>query len=304
MPKVFYLRCMISESMQRTIRWSLEEDLGSGDCTSESSLPSGLHQEGWIMAKESGIVAGLEVAQHVFQLVDDSLTCELLSADGDAVEIGQRVLRIEGPAKSILIGERLALNFIQRMSGIASRTADVMASFAGTKCAVLDTRKTTPGLREFEKQAVKIGGGTNHRMGLYDMILVKDNHVDYAGSMEQALDNVADYMQQIGRDLPVVVEVRNSEEATAAMRSRMKRKKPSGAWLVDRLLLDNHTPAEVAAMVHQWDGEIPLEASGGITPDNARSYAEAGVDFVSMGWLTHSVKGMDFSLKSTAYFNV
>ena len=294
---------MISESMERIIRWSLEEDLGSGDCTSESSLPSGMHQEGWIMAKESGVVAGLEVAQYVFQLVDESLICELLSADGDAVVSGQRVLRVEGPAKSILIGERLALNFIQRMSGIASRTFDVMASFKGTKCAVLDTRKTTPGLREFEKQAVKIGGGTNHRMGLYDMILVKDNHVDYAGTMEQALENVADYLQKLGRDLPVVVEVRNSEEASAAMHSRKKWKKPSGAWLIDRLLLDNHTPEQTAKMVEQWGGEIPLEASGGITPENARSYAEAGVDFVSMGWLTHSVKGMDFSLKSTAYFN-
>ena len=174
--------------MERLIRFALEEDLGTGDCTSESSLPEGLLQEGFIMAKENGVVAGLEVAEFVFGVVDASLTCELLAADGDAVTAGQRVLRIAGAAKSILIGERLALNFIQRMSGIASRTADIMASFAGTKCAVLDTRKTTPGLREFEKMAVRLGGGTNHRMGLYDMILVKDNHVDYAGSMAQALE--------------------------------------------------------------------------------------------------------------------
>jgi len=289
--------------MERLIRFALEEDLGAGDCTSESSLPAGLLQEGFIMAKEDGVVAGLEVAQFVFGMVDDSLTCELLAADGDAVTTGQRVLRIAGAAKSILIGERLALNFIQRMSGIASRTADIMASFAGTKCAVLDTRKTTPGLREFEKMAVRLGGGINHRMGLYDMILVKDNHVDYAGSMAQALDNVAAYMNAQNSNVPVVVEVRDAEEAAAAMAARTKWQKPSGSPLVDRLLLDNHTPEQAAAMVEQWGGTIPLEASGGITPDNARAYADSGVDYVSMGWLTHSVKGMDFSLKSSTYFN-
>ena len=289
--------------MERLIRFALEEDLGTGDCTSESSLPEGTLQEGFIMAKEDGVVAGLEVAEFVFGVVDASLTCELLAADGAAVTAGQRVLRIAGAAKSILIGERLALNFIQRMSGIASRTADIMASFSGTKCAVLDTRKTTPGLREFEKMAVRLGGGTNHRMGLYDMILVKDNHVDYAGSMAHALENVAAYMKAEQSNVPVVVEVRDADEAAAAMAARTKWQKPDGSPLVDRLLLDNHTPAEAAAMVKQWGGSIPLEASGGITPENARSYAEAGVDYVSMGWITHSVKGMDFSLKSATYFN-
>ena len=255
------------------------------------------------MAKEDGVVAGLEVARFVFDLVDSELSCELLVQDGDRVVHGDRVLRVSGNAKSILIGERLALNFIQRMSGIASRTAEIMASFEGTKCAVLDTRKTTPGLRAFEKLAVQLGGGTNHRMGLYDMILVKDNHVDYAGSMEQALANVANYLDQSNANLPVVVEVRNPAETKAAMDARSHFQKPNGKPLVDRLLLDNHTPEEVAAMVDQWGQEIPLEASGGITPENARAYAEAGVDYVSMGWITHSVKGMDFSLKSTTFFN-
>ena len=151
--------------------------------------------------------------------------------------------------------------------------------------------------------AVRLGGGTNHRMGLYDMILVKDNHVDYAGSMAQALENVAAYMKAEQSNVPVVVEVRDAAEAAAAIAAHTKWQKPDGSPLVDRLLLDNHTPAEAAAMVEQWGGTIPLEASGGITPDNARSYAEAGVDFVSMGWITHSVKGMDFSLKSATYFN-
>ena len=255
------------------------------------------------MAKEDGVVAGLEVARFVFDLVDSELACEPLVKDGDLVVQGDRVLRVSGNAKSILIGERLALNFIQRMSGIASRTAEIMASFEGTKCAVLDTRKTTPGLREFEKLAVCLGGGTNHRMGLYDMILVKDNHVDYAGSMAQALANVADYLDRLKANLPVVVEVRDPVETRAAMEARAHFQKPNGKPLVDRLLLDNHTPEEVAEMVAQWGREIPLEASGGITPENARAYAEAGVDYVSMGWITHSVKGMDFSLKSTTYFN-
>lgn len=294
---------MISQSMEQLIHFALEEDLGSGDCTSESSLPNLLSQEGFIMAKEDGVVAGLEVAQFVFGVVDASLTCELLAADGDAVTAGQRVLRVSGSAKSILIGERLALNFIQRMSGIASRTSAILASFAGTKCTVLDTRKTTPGLREFEKMAVRMGGGTNHRMGLYDMILVKDNHVDYAGSMAQALENVARYLTAKNSNVPVVVEVRDADEADAAMAARAAWKKPDGSLLVNRLLLDNHTPDQAAAMVERWGGTIPLEASGGITPDNARAYAEAGVDFVSMGWITHSVKGMDFSLKSATFFN-
>lgn len=289
--------------MERLIRFALEEDLGTGDCTSESSLPEGMLQEGFIMAKEDGVVAGLEVAEFVFGVVDASLTIELLATDGDAVTAGQRVLRVAGLAKSILIGERLALNFIQRMSGIASRTAAIMASFAGTKCAVLDTRKTTPGLREFEKMAVRLGGGTNHRMGLYDMILVKDNHVDYAGSMAQALENVAAYMKAEQSNVPVVVEVRDAAEAAAAMAARKAWQKPDGSPLVDRLLLDNHTPEQAAAMVEQWGETIPLEASGGITPDNARAYAQAGVDYVSMGWITHSVKGMDFSLKSATFFN-
>ncbi|MGA0434406.1 MAG: carboxylating nicotinate-nucleotide diphosphorylase [Flavobacteriales bacterium] len=294
---------MISSSMKRAIQWALEEDLGSGDCTSESSLPSHLEETGWIIAKEDGVVAGLAVVECVFQQVDESIRCQRLCEEGERVESGQQVMRIEGNARSILIGERVALNFLQRMSGIASRTAQVMQSLDGTKCAVLDTRKTTPGLREFEKLAVRLGGGTNHRMGLYDMILIKDNHVDFAGSMEGALEQVALYLNEENRNLPVVVEVRNAAEAQAAMEARCRWKKPSGEPLVDRLLLDNHSPEEAAKMVEQWGHAIALEASGGITPSNARAYAEAGVDFVSMGWITHSVPSMDFSLKSSHHFN-
>lgn len=294
-----YLRAMLTPEMIEMIDWSLREDLGECDHTSASSLPSGLQREGWILAKEDGVVAGLEVAEEVFKQVDAGLTTEKLCNDGDRVSIGQPVFSISGDAMRLLEGERLALNFIQRMSGIASRTAEVMDSFQGTKCRVLDTRKTTPGLRAFEKWAVRLGGGTNHRMGLYDMILIKDNHVDFAGSVESALKRVADYLQELGRDLPVEIEVRDSMEASEAMRMQARLKKPSGAELIDRLLLDNHSPAEVREQVVQWGDKIDLEASGGITPSNAREYAQTGVDFVSMGWLTHSVKCMDFSLKST-----
>jgi nicotinate-nucleotide pyrophosphorylase (carboxylating) len=294
-----YLRAMLTTEMLRMIDWSLQEDLGECDHTSASSLPEGLQREGWILAKEEGVVAGLEVAAEVFRRVSPELIIEKLSQDGDRVAYGQAVFRISGDARRILEGERLALNFIQRMSGIASRTADVMDSFQGTKCRVLDTRKTTPGLRAFEKWAVRLGGGTNHRMGLYDMILIKDNHVDYAGSVEEALNRVAKYLQELGRDLPVEIEVRDASESADAMRLQSMLCKPSGAPLIDRLLLDNHSPEEVRMQVERWGGQIDLEASGGITPSNALHYAETGVDYVSMGWLTHSVKGMDFSLKST-----
>ena len=290
---------MLTTEMERLIVFALEEDLGGGDHTSASSIPAELQREGFILAKESGVVAGLEVAKEVFRLVDAHLQCELLAADGDAVERGTRVMKITGSAIHILEGERLALNFIQRMSGIATRTGAVVASLVGTGCRVLDTRKTTPGIRAFEKWAVRIGGGVNHRMGLHDMILIKDNHVDYAGSMLAAMEGVASYLNERGLELPVVVEVRDAQETQDAMEARKRWAKPSGAPLIDRLLLDNHTPEQAALAVKKWGSEIPLEASGGITPTNARAYAESGVNFISMGWLTHSVPGLDFSLKST-----
>ena len=290
---------MLTTEMERLIVFALEEDLGGGDHTSASSIPAELQREGFILAKESGVVAGLEVAKEVFRRVDAHLHCELLAADGDAVERGTRVMKITGSAIHILEGERLALNFIQRMSGIATRTAAVVASLKGTGCRVLDTRKTTPGIRAFEKWAVRIGGGVNHRMGLHDMILIKDNHVDYAGSMLAAMEGVASYLNERGLELPVVVEVRDAQETQDAMEARKRWAKPSGVPLIDRLLLDNHTPEQAALAVKKWGSEIPLEASGGITPTNARAYAESGVNFISMGWLTHSVPGLDFSLKST-----
>jgi nicotinate-nucleotide pyrophosphorylase (carboxylating) len=299
-----YLRGMLTTEMERLIVFALEEDLGRGDHTSASSIPVDLQQEGFILAKESGVVAGLEVALEVFRRVDSTLQCVLLAQDGDAVDFGTQVMRIMGSARAILEGERLALNFIQRMSGIATRTAAVVASLDGTGCRVLDTRKTTPGIRAFEKWAVRIGGGVNHRMGLHDMILIKDNHVDYAGSMMEAMEGVAIYLNERELELPVVVEVRNAKEAAEAMEARSRWTKPSGSPLIDRLLLDNHTPEQAAQAVSEWGAEIPLEASGGITPSNAPAYGDAGVDFISMGWLTHSVPVLDFSLKSTDRIDV
>lgn len=298
-----YLRNMLSFEMMRLIEWALEEDRGECDHTSASSLPPDLEKKGWIIAKEAGVVAGLEVAKAVFALVDKDIQCDFLKSDGDRVQLGEAVCCVTGAARSILEGERLALNFIQRMSGIATRTSEVMASLSGTKCQVLDTRKTTPGIRAFEKWAVVLGGGANHRMGLYDMILIKDNHVDFAGSMEDALSRVKSYLEALGRDLPVVVEVRNAQEAAEAMNARTQWMKPSGLPLIDRLLLDNHTPDEARKMVAVYGDHIPLEASGGITPENARDYALAGVDFISMGYLTHSVPSLDFSMKSSIQGN-
>lgn len=284
--------------MQSLITLALDEDLGRGDHTTASSVPAGLRREGVIRAKESGVVAGVEVALRVFQTVDPTLEVSVIRQDGERIQTGEEVLRVRGAAQSILMGERLALNFMQRMSGIATRTAEVVGQLEGTKCRVLDTRKTTPGLRAFEKWAVRIGGGMNHRMALDDMILIKDNHVDYAGSMQKALEGVHRYVHAEALTVPVVVEVRDEREADEALAASDRWKKPDGSPLVDRLLLDNHTPEQAAQQVNRLKARIPLEASGGITPGNARAYAEAGVDFVSMGWLTHSVPSLDLSLKS------
>ncbi len=284
--------------MMALIDLALDEDLGRGDHTTASSVPEGLQREGVIRAKETGRVAGVEVAVKVFERVDPTLQCDVLRPDGAPIAPGDEVLRVRGAARSILMGERLALNFMQRMSGIATRTADVVQLLEGTRCRVLDTRKTTPGLRAFEKWAVRIGGGVNHRMALDDMILIKDNHVDYAGSMTAALEGVHRYVEAEGLAIPVVVEVRDEAEADEALAASQRFARPDGTPLVARLLLDNHSPEQAAAQVARLSGQIPLEASGGITPENARAYAEAGVDFVSMGWLTHSVPSLDLSLKS------
>lgn len=281
--------------MLRMLDWALEEDLGAGDCTSNSSVPEGLVHEGFILAKEEGVVAGIEVAREVFKRVDPEVVFEAKVADGDAVSVGDVVIRIQGNARSILASERLALNFMQRMSGVATTTRKAMEVLAGTPTRVLDTRKTTPGLRAFEKWGVRLGGGVNHRMGLYDMILIKDNHVDYAGSMTAALAGVQAYFEGGEPRVPVVVEVRSMSELNEALAAS-----EAEGLKLERLLLDNFTPAQVEEAVVHVAGRLPLEASGGIELSNLRAYGEAGVDFVSMGALTHSVKSLDLSLKTTS----
>ena len=279
--------------MLRMLDWALEEDLGRGDCTSNSSVPATLSHEGFILAKEAGVVAGIEVAREVFKRVDPEVVFEAKVADGDAVAVGDVVIRIQGNARSILASERLALNFMQRMSGVATTTRKAMDVLAGTPTRVLDTRKTTPGLRAFEKGGVRLGGGVNHRMGLYDMILIKDNHVDYAGSMTAALAGVQAYFESGEPRVPVVVEVRSMSELNEALAAS-----EAEGLKLERLLLDNFSPVQVKEAVAHVAGRLPLEASGGIDLSNLRAYGEAGVDFVSMGALTHSVKSLDLSLKT------
>ena len=283
--------------MLRMLDWALEEDLGRGDCTSNSSVPATLSHEGFILAKEAGVVAGIEVAREVFKRVDPEVVFEAKVADGDAVAVGDVVIRIQGNARSILASERLALNFMQRMSGVATTTRKAMDVLAGTPTRVLDTRKTTPGLRAFEKWGVRLGGGVNHRMGLYDMILIKDNHVDYAGSMTAALAGVQAYFESGEPRVPVVVEVRSMSELNEALAAS-----EAEGLKLERLLLDNFSPAQVKEAVSHVAGRLPLEASGGIDLSNLRAYGEAGVDFVSMGALTHSVKSLDLSLKTQPTF--
>jgi len=290
---------MMNDEMRAFIALALKEDLGDGDVTSESSVPKGLAQKGFILAKEEGVVAGVDVAKEVFRQFDDSVSFKAIKDDGDSVVFGDVVIELEGPARSILTSERLALNFMQRMSGIATRTAQVVKSLEGTPTKVLDTRKTTPGLRAFEKWAVKIGGGVNHRMGLYDMILLKDNHVDYAGNMGEAIVTVAQYLG--ARDpnlqkLPLVIETRSFQEIEDAIAGSEK-----AGIEIERILLDNFSPEKVGEAVEKYGHLVTLEASGGITPYNVRGYGEAGVDFVSMGYMTHSVKSLDLSLKSTPH---
>ena len=288
---------MLNDDMKSFIAYSLKEDLGSGDVTSESSVPEDLVEKGFILAKESGVIAGINVAKEVFHQIDSNLTCQTFVKDGTRVKSGDVVIELHGLARSILSGERLALNFMQRMSGIATRTAEIVQILEGTDTQVLDTRKTTPGLRGFEKWAVSIGGGVNHRMGLYDMILLKDNHVDYAGGMTEALHKVAEY--QKNRDdalpvLPLVIETRSFQEIEDAIAASQK-----AEILIERILLDNFGPEKVAEAVESYGHLVTLEASGGITPENVNEYGETGVDFVSMGYMTHSAKSLDLSLKSS-----
>ncbi len=270
------------------ISGALREDIGNGDHTSLATIPENQQEKAQLLIKEDGVLAGVEVAQDIFHQVDASLKVEVLFADGSMVKLGDCALKVSGSARSILMAERLVLNVMQRMSGIATQTHRIVQMLEGTGTKVLDTRKTTPGIRFLEKLAVKIGGGVNHRFGLYDMILIKDNHVDYAGGIAQAIVAARAYLTKKQLTIPVEIEVRNLSELKQVIETGQ----------VDRILLDNFDFDTLKKAVDLVGGMYITEASGGITESNVRKYAECGVDYVSMGALTHSVKSLDMSLKA------
>lgn len=270
------------------IRLALAEDVGNGDHTSLSTIPKGAEGKARLLVKDTGVIAGVEVAQEIFRIVDPQLKTEILIHDGEAVNPGDIAFYVDGSVHSILLAERLVLNVMQRMSGIASTTNRIVKLLEGTGTKVLDTRKTTPGLRYLEKLAVRIGGGVNHRIGLYDMILIKDNHVDYAGGISNAIRSAKRYLEEKHIDIQIEIEVRNLDELKEVMKN--------GG--VDRILLDNFSFSALREAVTLVKGTFITEASGGITEENVLEYAYCGVDYVSMGALTHSVKSLDMSLKA------
>ena len=274
--------------LEDIIRKALEEDLGEGDHTSLATIPEESMGTASLILKEAGILAGIPVAENIFRQVDPSLALDILIHDGSSVVPGNIAFTVTGKIRSILAAERLVLNFMQRLSGIATLTNAMVKAVWGTKAVLLDTRKTTPLLRDLEKYAVRVGGGMNHRMGLYDMVMIKDNHVDYAGGTVQAINAVQDYLQRTGKKLKIEIEVRNFDELTLVLNHGH----------VDRIMLDNFTPSDVESAVNLIGGRYETEASGGITLGNIREFAATGVDFISVGALTHHIKGLDMSLKA------
>lgn len=270
------------------IKQALLEDIKEGDHTSLSTIPKNSTGKAQLIVKQKGIIAGVDIAKRVFMAVDTTLKFTKKINDGFNVNIDDIVFEIEGSSISILSAERLALNFMQRMSGIATTTAMYAERISGLSTRLLDTRKTTPLLRELEKMAVKFGGGYNHRMGLYDMIMIKDNHIDFAGGIEKAIDACCSYLKEKKLDLKIEIEVRNLEELNRVL-------KKGG---VDRIMLDNFSVDNMYKAVQLIDGKYETEASGGITLETIRPYAETGVDFVSVGALTHQIKSLDMSLKA------
>jgi nicotinate-nucleotide pyrophosphorylase (carboxylating) len=275
-------------TLQEFIKLALAEDVGDGDHTSLSTIPADAQKRARLLVKQDGVLAGVEVAEAVFREVDPDLQVHVNIQDGAAIHYGDIVLTVSGRAQSILKAERLVLNCMQRMSGIATHTRTMVNMLEGTKTRLLDTRKTTPNFRICEKMAVKIGGAINHRFGLFDMILIKDNHLDYAGGIEAAVTKAVQYLKTTGRTLPIEVEVRNQQEVEEVLRIGQ----------IDRMLLDNFAPAELKRMVELIDGRMVTEASGGINETNLRDYADSGVDYISSGALTHQVKSLDMSLKA------
>ena len=274
--------------VKQLIDIAFAEDIGEGDHTSLSTINEDEKGKSIIVAKDNGIIAGLTLVEYIFKKVDPTLDVKLIKADGDEIAYGDVVLEVSGSSRSMLTAERTVLNFVQRLSGVASLTSKYVAELAGLHTQILDTRKTTPGMRLLEKYAVKVGGGSNHRIGLYDMILIKDNHVDFAGGIANAITRTQKYLLEHNLKLNIEIETRSIDEVKQVL----------AIGGVHRIMLDNFSPELLSEAVKLIDGRFETEASGGITLQTLRSYAESGVDFISSGALTHSVKAMDLSMRA------
>lgn len=270
------------------INIAIKEDIGDGDHTSLSCIPKDAKGKAHLLVKEDGILAGVDLAKKIFLKIDSEIIFEQFLKDGDSIKVGDIAFTVKGSSQSILQAERLALNFMQRMSGIATNTNYYVNLLEGTNTKVLDTRKTTPGLREIEKLSVKIGGGYNHRMGLYDMVMIKDNHIDYAGGISAAITSTQEYLKSENKNLKIEIEARDLGELDEIL----------AVGGIHRIMLDNFSYADLRTAVSLIDGKYETEASGGITDKTIRNYAECGVDFISVGALTHQIKSLDLSLKA------
>ena len=282
------LKYLTQETLDAYILSAIKEDVGDGDHSSLASIPADCQSRAKLIIKDQGTLAGIKAAERVFTLVDSNLKIDFKLKDGDAVKFGDIGFTIEGSAISILTAERLVLNIMQRMSGIATYTKSLNKLISNTKCRLLDTRKTTPNFRLFEKWAVAIGGGKNHRYGLYDMVMLKDNHIDFAGGIPEAIRATKSYLKEKGQNLRIEVETRNLEEV----------KTTCEVGGIDVIMLDNMSPDQIREALKVIDGKFETEASGGITEETIQSMAETGVDYISVGALTHSVKSLDISLKA------
>jgi nicotinate-nucleotide pyrophosphorylase (carboxylating) len=280
--------------IESLITLAFAEDVGDGDHTTLCCIPPSETGKSRLIIKEDGVLAGVEMAQRIFHHFDATMKTDVFIPDGAEVKKGDIAFTVEGKVQSLLQTERLVLNVMQRMSGIAATTRRYVKALEGFKTQVLDTRKTTPGMRIMEKEAVRIGGGVNHRIGLFDMILLKDNHVDFAGGIEQAITCAQSYLQEKGKDLKIEIEVRNFDELEEALR----------VGGIDRIMLDNFDTTDTKEAVRRISGRYETESSGGITFETLRSYAECGVDYISVGALTHSVKSLDMSLKAINQFSL
>lgn len=279
---------MTDQILDAFIKNAIAEDIGDGDHSSLSCIPSTENGKAQLLIKQDGILAGIEIAKRVFSLIDPELKMEQFLFDGNDIRKGDKAFIVEGKVHSILQAERLVLNIMQRMSGIATTTKTYVDKLIGTKAKVLDTRKTTPGLRYIEKLAVRIGGGENHRMGLYDMIMLKDNHIDFAGGIEPAINKAREYLKKNNKDIKIEIEARNLNEVKEVL----------SIGGVDRIMLDNFNYDDTREAVDLIDGKYETESSGGITLETIRNYAICGVDYISVGALTHQIKSLDMSLKA------